>query len=590
MSPLSRRLRIVVAVTVALAGALAVPTLASSGRHSKVLDGRATAPISDCYLAAHGHSTSRPAGCSGSLMTLLHRTTAQADTPPTPATRSTSPIGQCLAPAGVNDRCETWGSHLAAASDTSNRGAIYQLFIAQPIGATSSKDGSTVIVAGTGTQTNNDDCIVVAGLDAKTGTPRWVTRAPTQLSTDASAMAISPDGKTIYVTGYITLRPDLQSRPFNYFYTMALSATNGRVAWVKQYLGGGANINLATAIAVSPRGDKVYVTGGSQRLGPYQVLPMDWVTIAYNARSGSSLGLTRYSGAAGGQNLPLYMAVSPRGDQVVVTGVSERPTLQAVSLFDTQTISYRPNMREVWASRFVSGQANNGDAIPAGLAISPRGDRVFVSGTAQFDVSSGLEDDYNTIAYSMSGARLWSQRFRSPAGGSALVWSLASSPRGDAVYVTGWTDQAEPLIPSAVGATSGQSAVLPAMATVAYDAASGHVRWQQTYAPQGAPSAGTAIGVSPSGDRVYVGGYIGVAAAGVLVSYDLTVGYDAAKGTQAWVARYDVRDPGSLGGNLPLSIATNKRTGDVYTVADYSPLTAAAGQAPTDVFVLAYPR
>jgi DNA-binding beta-propeller fold protein YncE len=75
------------------------------------------------------------------------------------------------------------------------------------------------------------------------------------------------------------------------------------------------------ALAVSPDGSKVFVTGGSEsRSGD-----RDFATLAHDASSGAKLWRTRFDGPGNGDDYGDALAVSPDGSEVFVTGRSGDP-------------------------------------------------------------------------------------------------------------------------------------------------------------------------------------------------------------------------------------------------------------------------
>ena len=95
---------------------------------------------------------------------------------------------------------------------------------------------------------------------------------------------------------------------------------------------------------------------------------------------------------------------------------------------------------QLWV-RLYNGPGNSFDAASA-VAASPGRSRVFVTGESQ-GTRSG--PDYATVAYSAStGARLWVQRYNGPGNGFDSASAVAVRPGGATVYVTG-TSQAEPV-------------------------------------------------------------------------------------------------------------------------------------------------
>jgi DNA-binding beta-propeller fold protein YncE len=100
-----------------------------------------------------------------------------------------------------------------------------------------------------------------------------------------SAVAVSPDGGTVFVTG-----GNRESRDQ------------------------GPAYNAARSVAVSPSGNTVFVTGQDAGTTP----AFDYATVAYNATTGAQEWAARYSAPAGGGAEAL--AVSPDGRMVFVFG------------------------------------------------------------------------------------------------------------------------------------------------------------------------------------------------------------------------------------------------------------------------------
>jgi hypothetical protein len=101
---------------------------------------------------------------------------------------------------------------------------------------------------------------------------------------------------------------------------------------LRRYNGPGNDVDYATAIAASPDGSAVYVTGPS--VGT--TTSWDYATIAYDAASGHKLWLKRYNGPGNFVDFPTAIGVSPDGSTVFVTGGS----FSAPSDVDYTTIAY----------------------------------------------------------------------------------------------------------------------------------------------------------------------------------------------------------------------------------------------------------
>ena len=185
---------------------------------------------------------------------------------------------------------------------------------------------------------------------------------------------------------------------------------------------------MPVSVAVSPGGTRVFVTGTSQGARSGQ----DYATVAYNAATGARLWAQRYNGPANGGDQASSLAVSPGGTRVFVTGTSQG----ARSGQDYATVAYSAATgARLWIRRY-NGPVNGGDSASS-VAVSPGGTRVFVTGGSQ-GAGSAFALDYATVAYSAAtGARLWVQRYNGPANSIDLATSLAVSPGGTRVFVTG---------------------------------------------------------------------------------------------------------------------------------------------------------
>jgi DNA-binding beta-propeller fold protein YncE len=114
--------------------------------------------------------------------------------------------------------------------------------------------------------------------------------------------------------------------------TVAYDAQSGASVWTRRYDGPGHSHDTANAIAVSPDGTKVFVTGES-----WGSTSSDYATVAYDAQSGGSLWTKRYDGPLHSEDAAFVMTVSPDGSKVFVAGVVD--ILQGASE-DYLTIAY----------------------------------------------------------------------------------------------------------------------------------------------------------------------------------------------------------------------------------------------------------
>ncbi len=305
---------------------------------------------------------------------------------------------------------------------------------------------------------------------------------------EAFALAVSPDGKTLFVTG--------QSAGVGSgadYATIAYSTATGARLWAARYNGPGNSYDTARSLAIGPGGHRVFVTGfstGASTAGQY-------ATVAYDAASGRQLWVRRSPGP--GLAFASSVAVGPGGGRVYVT---ETSGITAATLAYDAVSGAR-----LWATRY-RGQDSRG-AFAAKVAVSPDGDTVYVAATSGQVVS----DDYATIAYNAStGARKWLRLYNGPGNSVDDATALAVSPSGT-VYVT--------------GASSSGSATATDYATVAYSAA-GRQLWVGRYnGPANGEDHPAAITVSSAGSRVFVTGQsLGATTSGHNAGFDYaTVAY-----------------------------------------------------------------
>jgi DNA-binding beta-propeller fold protein YncE len=317
-----------------------------------------------------------------------------------------------------------------------------------------------------------------------TGRQLWASRysGPWNHADYPTAVAVSPDGATVFVTGY--------ARGWGTYYdyaTVAYNAATGRQLWASRYTSPGKNDDAAWSVAVSPDGAKVFVTGSSGgQLGQGWPSGGDYATVAYRAATGKQLWTSRYNGPIDSRS---SAAVSPAGATVFVTG-----TIQSRSGDDMATVAYMAATgKQLWASRY--NGAGNGDDSALAVAVGPDGATVFVTGTT-YRETTDADTDYATVAYrAASGKQLWASRYTSPANGQDGGFSVAVSPDGGTVFVTG----------RSTGRTTGDD-----YATLAYRAATGKKLWASRYDGTGrSGDYAYAVAVSPDGATVYVTGIAG---------------------------------------------------------------------------------
>jgi DNA-binding beta-propeller fold protein YncE len=289
---------------------------------------------------------------------------------------------------------------------------------------------------------------------------------PTVAAGDApSPIAVSPDGKSVYVTNVLT------------------NGTGG----VSEYdVGAGGELSPKTVptvaagdkpdgIAISPDGKSVYVTNSGTH-GPAGVSE-------YDVGAGGELSPKATPAVASGDE-PLGIAVSPDGQSVYVVNLNTDGA-DGVSEYD------------VGAGGALSPKAVPtvaADLAPAGIAISPDGQSVYVT-----DDSADLVSEYGVGA----GGELSPKGTATIAAGSGPV-GIVVSPDGRSVYVTNVN-------------TNGSGGISE------YDVALGGQLSPKTTPTAAAGNQPDGIAISPDGKNVYVANF-GTNGAGGVSEYDVGAG------------------------------------------------------------------
>lgn len=148
------------------------------------------------------------------------------------------------------------------------------------------------------------------------GTRLWAATAD---SGARKAIAVSPDGSTVFVSGE-GRTPDHGSD----YVTIAYHTSDGSVLWRARYNGPANGDDFVAdgqqALAVSPDGTTVFVTGSTDH-----PTNLDYATVAYDAQTGTQLWVSRF-GSVGWADYGGSLVVSPLGDRLFVTGESYSPT------------------------------------------------------------------------------------------------------------------------------------------------------------------------------------------------------------------------------------------------------------------------
>ncbi len=347
-----------------------------------------------------------------------------------------------------------------------------------------------------------------------------------------TAIAVSPSGSTVFAAGDV---PGAGQFVVD-FVTVAYNPQTGSQVWASQYRGPG--VSIPTAVAVSPDGSRVFVTGSSEGDGTNR----DWATVAYNAATGQQLWVRRYNGPGNAGDDPAGIVAAPDGTAVFVTGLSQGAgsgrdyttiaydaatgkqlwtgtSIGRSSEADYATVAYAAaSGRQEWVARY-NGHANKDDSAQS-VAVSPDGRKVFVTGSS-WSRSSVSGPDYATVAYkAATGDPLWTRRYSGRSFDAAVA--VVASPRRNAVYVTG---------SSFAGRTHRD------IVTVAYKATTGAPLWISRFDGDHKDDIPASLAVSPDGASVIVAGSSGAGTTTTQSYRFLVLAYGAISGTRLWTTR-----------------------------------------------------
>jgi WD40 repeat protein len=291
-----------------------------------------------------------------------------------------------------------------------------------------SPDGSRVFVTGISAVGIDLDYVTVA-YDATSGAQLWIAQfgGPFHSSDSAESVKVSPDGSQVFVTGWIEIaHTDIV--------TLGYEASTGALQWATRYDGAGHRDDIATDMAVSPDGTKVFVTGFSIGFTG----SLDYSTQAYYAATGALLWVRGFNGPGNGEDRSLDIAVDPSGFEVFATGASDG----GLEGDDYATVAYATATgAALWVRRY-NGPASSEDAAFS-AAVSPDGSVVLVTGYSEAETTQW---DVATVAYAAASARtIGVMRFDGPSHGTDSGRVVVVSPDGSKVFVAGATSTAHGL-------------------------------------------------------------------------------------------------------------------------------------------------
>ena len=399
-----------------------------------------------------------------------------------------------------------------------------------------SPDGSTVFVTGRVRRSSVDMDVVTAAYDASTGTQRWTTVWGGPGYDFGMAIAVSPDGEAVYVGA-----PTELENQFSYD-TIAYDAATGEERWRVSYPTGLSPI--VVSLAVAPDGGVIVAHASNG----------GFATAALEPEDGGERWLARWDGGEG-DDTPFSIAVGTTTDEdgltrstVYVTGRTEDAPFS--SRWDAATLAYDAASGE---QRWAATWGGSGDEQARDLAVTPDGRRLVIAGWAG-GASEASGYDAAALAYNTdTGALAWSDRYDGPSSNIDQGFALALSPDGSLAFVAGQSYSVRTNL-DPVGRLHDAQGLL-----LAYEVGTGGRAW--TVRHDGGPGMVSSFGdvvVHPSGSRVY--------GAGVSRTAGVTAAYDARSGAAIWLVRHGGAT-GTVGAPTDMAAAPDGRR--VFVVGDW---------------------
>jgi hypothetical protein len=403
-----------------------------------------------------------------------------------------------------------------------------------------SPDGSAVFLTGPSDGSNGTDYATVA-YDTANGAQLWAARydGPGHSDDEADMVAVSPDGSTVFVTGWSTGADTGQDLA-----TVAYDSSSGHRRWVKRYDGAAHLDDFALSLAASPDGSLVIADGGTATSPGVN----DYVTVAYDTVDGSQRWVKLYDGSAHGDDWSNSVGIGPDGT-VYATGQS----VSTNHSYDIATVAYRASdgMR-MWAARY-DGPAHGYDytCLWTCVEASPDGSVVYIFGQ-EF---GGTSQDAVLLSYdAASGTKNWAAEWDGPSHLREDAADLAVTPDGSTVLITGYTITAGPRHDLFVAG---------------FDALSGTKQWDTTYDGSTGDDGSNTIVATPDSTTAVITGYSNNDGGFTPAGRDaITIAYRTSNGHQKWLARYDGKAGGQDDGSFVVLSPDGTRAyiaGDTFT-------------------------
>lgn len=435
-----------------------------------------------------------------------------------------NPAVHCDQP-GVDDQCEAW---VFTYDNPNGHGTGFGWDIIDLRAMAVSPTGDRVYLTGTsaqGARPPDADCaqqhVVTVAVDQRSGEQVWEAHygdIPFSYSGYPHA-AVSPDGDRVFVLN--TNRSQVCGKQTE-LKLVAYEAATGRQLWDATDLAAGGPIGIVGAGSLTV-GNVVVSPDGARVYATARAYPRGLV-LAFDAATGERLWTATSQDSESGR-----LVVSPDGGRVIYVDSEwddkEKQLIQVVRAFDADTSVITGTPVLVWEAE----ESDPEDPVGVDDAVlSSDGSRIVVTGRIG-------RTAYATAVDTATGATMWTARYGGPTMGvdASRFRAVAVSPDGQRAYITGHT-----YVPQ----DGDESRPGPVYLTVAYDTQTGQRVWARQTAVSPWNDLAFAIAVSPDNEHVYVTGGSAQAfpynAASGNGAQAATIAYDTTTGEQEWVAQF----------------------------------------------------
>jgi DNA-binding beta-propeller fold protein YncE len=279
-----------------------------------------------------------------------------------------------------------------------------------------SPDGEEIYIAGISGAQGDLDYTAIA-YDAATGHRRWVTRYRGVGGTGSDSpwdMALTPDGGTLLMTGHSDghgeFNVDIATVAFR-----TRGERAGTIAWDARYDANDAQApDRANAIAVSPDGSTVYSGGMSAEDldGPPFDVDYKWTIVAYDVETGDQRYMVRRSFEGANWAEVTDLTLSPDGATLYATGIANgnQNTDGILAAYDAATGTERWLTREAlpehdseWTALTTTVLATPTAVVVAANSSTHLSEPLFLNQRRLVDLATQVYDPAD-------GTRVWSAR------------------------------------------------------------------------------------------------------------------------------------------------------------------------------------